>query len=144
MRPAKIAFAGSTATLLSYCSDIRNIQITRQSTGKYTVKFLTPCSLDESKVVYPIINVTCQSPTGTGTVVNVLNPTATYQPKNEDGYNYLVSFQIETINLLQALPVLTIVNILALLSGLFLIAFVDRPVVMVSCELQCCKRIGCK
>ncbi len=138
MRPAKIAFAGPTGTLLNYCSDIRNLLITRTGTGRYTVKFLTPCSLDESKVVYPIINVTCQSPTGTATVVNVLNSTAVYQRQNQDGYLYQVSFQIEVQNIIlsQTLP-----NVLLILLGFFfnVATFVDRTVVMVNCELsECC------
>ncbi|WP_342227074.1 hypothetical protein [Rickettsiella endosymbiont of Rhagonycha lignosa] len=134
MRPAKIAFAGPTGTLLNYCSDIRNLLITRTSTGKYTVKFLTPCSIDESKVAYPIINVTCQSPTGTATVVNVLNPTATYRRQSHDGYLYQVSFQIEVQNIItsQTLP-----NVLLTLLGFFfnVATFVDRSVIMVDCQL---------
>ena len=144
MEMVKIAFIPPTTgtnvscKLVNYNAETRNTRVTRTNTGRYTVTFLTKTDIDETKKMYPVIHVTCQNPTGTGTVVNVLNPTATYQPKNQDGYNYLVSFQIETINLLQALPVFTLLNILALLSGLFLVAFVDRPLVMISCEWLCC------
>jgi hypothetical protein len=130
MKPAKIAFAGPTGTLLNYCSDIRNIQITHTSAGHYTVQFLTSCSLDESKVIYPFINVTCQSPTGSATLVNVLNPTATYQSQNSDGYLYQISFQIETQNVVIQLP-----SLLTPLSGSTLVSFVDAPVVMIDCEM---------
>lgn len=129
MRAAKIAFAGATGRVLNYYSNIRNINITRTAAGQYTVSFLTDCDLDESKVIYPIINVTCQSTSGTATVVNVLNPTATHQSKNEIGFKYLISFKIETINIAVTLP-----SVLLTLLGFQLGTFVDRPVVMVDCQ----------
>ena len=135
MRPAKIAFAGPTGTLLNYCSDIRGLLITRTNVGRYTLKFSTPCHIDESKVAYPIINVTSQRPTGTATVVNVLNPTAVYQSRSADSYIYQVSFQIEVQNIItsQTLPS----SLLTLLGFVFSVAtFVDRSVVMVDCELS--------
>ncbi len=129
MRAAKIAFAGATGRVLNYYSNIRNINITRTAAGRYTVSFLTDCNLDESKDIYPIINVTCQSTSGTATVVNVLNPTAIYQSRNERGFKYQISFQIETINIAVTLP-----SVLLTLLGFQLGTFVDRPVVMVDCQ----------
>lgn len=135
MKPAKIAFAGPTASLLNYCSDIRNLQITRTNIGRYTVNFLTPCSIDESKALYPIINVTCQSPTNTATVVNVLNPTVTFQRLSHDGYFYQVSFQIEVRNVVNSVTLPTV--LLTLLGYTFNVTtFVDRPVVMIDYELS--------
>lgn len=131
----KLAFAGTQVngrcSLLNYdCAEIRNTQITRTSAGKYTINFLTSCNIDETKKTYPIINVTCQSSSGTATVVNVLNPTATYQSQNTESYLYLISFQIETQNVLLALP------LVGILLGCPLVTFVDRPIVTVDCEMS--------
>jgi hypothetical protein len=134
-KPPTSTAAGTRCALSNYSDNTCNTQITRTVTGpgQYTVSFLTKADIDETEVAYPIINVTCQSPTGTATVVNVLNPTTTYQPRNTEGYNYLVSFQIETMNIV---PILLILGTL--------VTFVDRSVVMVSCELHCLsKQNGC-
>lgn len=130
MKPAKITFAGVNGSLLNYCSDIRSIQILRTNVGRYTLSFLTNCPLDESKQIYPIVTVNCQSPPGTATVVNVLSPTAVYQSKNHEEFVYKVNFQIEVQNIAVTLP-----SILLTLLGFNLITFVDRPVVMVDYEL---------
>lgn len=133
MKAAKIAFSGTTGALLSYCSNIRSITTTRTAVGRYTVSFLTHCILDEAKVIYPIINVTCQSATGAATVVNVLNPTATYQRQNEKGFVYLINFQIEVKNVVNSVTLPSV--LLTLLGFTFNVAtFVDRPVVMLDCE----------
>lgn len=133
MRAAKIAFAGATGKLLNYCSDIRKITITRTATGQYTVSFLTDCILDEAKDVYPIINVTCQSTSGTATVVNVLNPTSTYQSQNNLGFVYLTNFKIEVRNVVNSVTLPSV--LLTLLGYTFNVTtFVDRPVVMVDCQ----------
>jgi hypothetical protein len=122
--------------LVNYNDKSRNTQITRNNTGQYTTRFLTKADIDETEVAYPVINVTCQSPANSGTVVNVLNPTATYQPKNKEGYNYLVSFQIETKNVVNSVTLPSV--LLTLLGFTFNVTqFVDRPVVMLSCELHC-------
>ncbi len=131
MRPAKIVFSGTTGQLLNYCADIRGIKITRTNVGRYTVQFFTPCHLDESKVVFPIIHVTCQSPSGTATVTNVLNPAALYINQSQDGYIYQISFNIEVQNTTITLP-----NVLLTLLGFSIVQFVDRPQVMVTVEMS--------
>lgn len=141
MKTVKLAFSGFTGQLLNYAnSDTRNTKITRTSAGKYTITFLTACDINETEVAYPIINVNCQSPIGTGTVINVLNPTATYQSANKDGYVYNVSFQIETQNVIN--PLILPSSLLTLLGAILpLLTFVDRSVVMVSCQLsELCKK----
>ena len=133
MEAAKIVFAGATGSLLNYCSDIRNVIINRTAVGRYSVSFLTNCIVDESKDIYPIINVTCQSPSGAATVVNVLNPTSTYQRQNEHEFYYLISFQIEVQNVVNSVTLPTV--LLTLLGYTFNVTtFVDRPVIMVDCE----------
>lgn len=139
MKAAKIAFEGTTGRLLNYCSNIRQITITRSAAGRYIIAFLTPCLLDEAKDVYPIINVTCQAPTGTATVVNVLNPTSTYQSRNEEGFVYQISFQIEVQDIVLSVTLPSV--LLTLLGYTFNVAtFVDRPVIMVDCQYT--QRVG--
>lgn len=141
MEVVKIAFIPATTgtnvpcQLVNYNDITRNTQITRTSLGHYTVQFLSKADIDETEVAHPIINVTCISPSGTGTLVNVLNPTANYQPTNKDGYNYLVHFQLETQNVVNTVTLPS--TLLALLGFMFNVTqFVDRSVVMVSCELH--------
>ncbi len=132
----KISFSGTTGQLFSTVNtDIRNTQITHPSTGKYTVNFLTACAIDETETAYPIINVTCQSPTGTTTAINVLNPTVVYQAKNDYGYLYAVSFQIEIRNIVNTVTLPS--SLLTLLGFTFNVAtFVNRSIVMVDCEMS--------
>ncbi len=119
-----IIFAGPTGQVLNSMVTpgvaINDFGVARVASERYIITLIINGNVvDTDLIASSFISIQCQSPTGTGTVTNVLqSPTATYNAVGET----TVSFQIETQN----------VTANSLLGLFPILSYVDRPVVMVS------------
>lgn len=128
MLEAYVSFAGPTGQLLNYMGNSKAIEaptITRTGVGRYTVIFLTGRLIDASKIASSNVTVQCQSPSGTGTVTNVIpSPVAVFNPNAKEWF-WQVTIQIETQNVVPGLLVLGPI-----------LSFMDRSVVMVCIQAK--------